>query len=166
MLMYKIIICSRLQTFFIHYIYLEKYGKLRYFDKNSSKHNDHYIKFDGKDYNKCDEISTISNDELLIEFKNIIEPLYKIDCLHNHIKYGEKDCHKYDRHNHLELNPNPDWRCVKIANIRGDVAANGVKSDFYTLISNNPKEIQKSTRQYGIMSKEKRYMFNQYLFCI
>ena len=48
----------------------------------ADEHNEHYVKFDGKQYSKCDEISTISNDELLIEFKNIIEPL----CLENNLE--------------------------------------------------------------------------------
>lgn len=113
------------------------------------------LSLDDKDYSKCDEISTISNDELLIEFKNIIEPLYKIDCLHNHIKYSEKDCHEYDRHNHLELNPNPDWWCVKLQTFVAMWQRMELNLIFYTLISNNSKEVQKSTRQYGIMSKEK-----------
>ena len=37
--------------------------------------------FDGKEYNKCSEISAYSNDELLMKFKSIIEPLYLKDNL-------------------------------------------------------------------------------------
>ena len=46
--------------------------------------------FDGKEYNKCNDISSISNDTLLIEFKKIIEPLYLKDNILNHIKYNPK----------------------------------------------------------------------------
>ena len=41
--------------------------------------------FDGKQYNKCEEITNFSNDELLVEFKNIVEPLYLKDNIDNHI---------------------------------------------------------------------------------
>lgn len=125
---------------------------INYLDKDNDNPT---IIFDGHEYEKCSEISRFSNDVFLSEFKKIVEPLYLKDNLHNYIKYGKKDCHEYDRKNHLELHPNPDWWCVKIANIRGNVAANGVKPDFFTLISNNSDEEEKSTRQYGVMSKEK-----------
>ena len=37
--------------------------------------------FDGKEYNKCNEISRNSNDELLMKFKSIVQPLYLKDNL-------------------------------------------------------------------------------------
>ena len=37
--------------------------------------------FDGKKYNKCTEISRYSNDELLMKFKSIVQPLYLKDNL-------------------------------------------------------------------------------------
>jgi hypothetical protein len=51
-----------------------------------NENNSHYdkqekIKFDGKWYKECREIKSYSNDELLVEFKNIVEPLYLKDNL-------------------------------------------------------------------------------------
>ena len=37
--------------------------------------------------------------------------------------------------------PNPDWWCIKIPAIRGHISPNGYKDDFFTIISNNKKEI-------------------------
>ena len=54
-------------------------------ENNPINHNRRYIMFDGKKYNKCEEISAYSNDELLMEFKSIIEPLYLKDNLQNYI---------------------------------------------------------------------------------
>ena len=48
---------------------------------NPINHNRRYILFDGKEYNKCNEISAYSNDELLMKFKSIVEPLYLKDNL-------------------------------------------------------------------------------------
>ena len=54
-------------------------------ENNPINHNRRYIMFDGKKYDKCEEISAYSNDELLMEFKSIIEPLYLKDNLQNYI---------------------------------------------------------------------------------
>ena len=42
-------------------------------ENNPINHNRRYILFDGKEYNKCSEISRNSNDELLMRFKSIVE---------------------------------------------------------------------------------------------
>ena len=54
--------------------------------REESYHNGSYITFDGKKYQKCEEIRTYSNDDLLMKFKSIIEPLYKNDNIDNHLK--------------------------------------------------------------------------------
>lgn len=42
--------------------------------------------FDGKEYNKCNEISRNSNDELLMKFKSIVENIVnKNGCVMNYI---------------------------------------------------------------------------------
>jgi hypothetical protein len=48
--------------------------------------NKQHIIYDNVLYNKCEQITTYSNDSLLMEFKNIIEPLYKKDNIDNHLK--------------------------------------------------------------------------------
>ena len=37
------------------------------------KHNEHYVKFDGKEYTKTDDISLTSNDELIDRFNEIVQ---------------------------------------------------------------------------------------------
>lgn len=123
MLMYKIIICSRLQTFFIHYIYLKKYGKLSYFDKNSSKHNEHYVKFNDKEYSKCDERSHTSQDVLISEFKHIVKPLYTNDNVLEHMKNVKDNTEHY---NYI----------VRMQRFQGHGQISN-SADFYTLISKN-----------------------------
>jgi len=114
------------------------------------------INFNGKDYAKSEDITLTSNDELLEKFKAIVKPLYEKDNLHNHIKYAPfKDCHEFGRSEHIENNPNPDWWCVKIANIRGHGTPANPNNDFYTLLSNDIDEIKKASRQYKIMSQDK-----------
>ena len=53
-----------------------------YVNMNSNKQ---HIIYDNVLYNKCEQITTYSNDKLLMEFKNIIEPLYKKDNIDNHL---------------------------------------------------------------------------------
>lgn len=72
------------------------------------------IKFDGKNYSKCDEISLTSNDELLNEFKRIITPLYTRDNFNNHLKLANKILPSDGRNKYLELHPILTNYCVKI----------------------------------------------------
>ena len=100
---------------------------------------DKQIVFNGKEYDKCEEITLISNDKLLMEFKSIIEPLYQKDSIQNYIKYvpGIKS-HAYGIDLYTEKDPDPNWICVKMSAIRGNVAPNGSKrDDFYTFLSND-----------------------------
>lgn len=51
----------------------------------ADEHNEHYVKFDGKQYSKCDEIRSYSNDELLVSFYNTVEYLFTNDNLFLHL---------------------------------------------------------------------------------
>ena len=85
------------------------------------------VTFDGKGYNKCSEISQYSNDSLLMEFKNIIKPLYEEDDLFSHLKYTPGlTVHGLGMKEHTENNPNLSWWVVRITRF----------SDRYTLYSN------------------------------
>ena len=119
-------------------------------ENNSINHNRHYIMFDGKEYNKCNDISSISNDTLLIEFKKIIEPLYLKDNILNHIKYNPKVTQGIDKKQHYEKSPNLNWYVIQLPRVRGNKNKETCqyKDDFYTLISNNKKFI--STNVLGI----------------
>ena len=103
------------------------------------------ITFDGKAYDKCDEISIISNDKLLIEFKDIIEPLYNENNLDSHLR-GTKNAH-YKRY--IVNNEDDNILCVKVPRIRGHKNNDGtLKDDFYTVISNDEKIIKQSIGVY------------------
>lgn len=77
---------------------------INYLNQNSK---DNKIIFDGKEYEKCSEISRFSNDVFLTEFKNIVEPLYKSDSLNNHIR-RLKDTKAFTSCK-IETNPDPEW---------------------------------------------------------
>ena len=84
--------------------------------KENNSHYDKQIIFDGKQYNKCEEINKFSNDELLMEFKNIVEPLYLKDNLRKHIT-GVPGSHYTSIY---EYHPNPYWYVLKMMQIRGN----------------------------------------------
>ncbi|WQJ53949.1 MAG: hypothetical protein [Wendovervirus sonii] len=115
---------------------------IQHFKKNSD-YNRHYVKFDGKEYDKTDEISLTSNDELLTNFKTIISPLYLLDNLNNHI-YKTRDDYNTG-FNDAKLLNEYNYYVLQIATIRGnkDKSGNGYKDDFYTIISNDKNEINK-----------------------
>ena len=105
-------------------------------DMNKDESNVYYVRFDGKVYNKCEEITSYSNDTLLVSIKN------KIGC--EHLK-NNLDSHVYRISNdelgfntHL-VNTSPNY-VVKISCIRG----NKNKPDFYTVVSNDNKEFIKN----------------------
>ena len=79
---------------------------------NSTHHNSTYIIFDGKKYNKCNEITLTSNDSLLTEFKNIVEPLYLNNNLQNHIK-SIPNVHVFGNAP-VEYNPDDNWWIFRI----------------------------------------------------
>ena len=96
-------------------------------------HNSTYIIFDGKKYNKCNEISLFSNDKILISIKNKI--LNKLnDNLMNHLKSvpGAKDqIQKY------EQNPNYNWWIYRTKAFSGQSNARSKQiGEFYALTSN------------------------------
>ena len=76
------------------------------------KHNEHYVKFDAKDYNKCEEIRSYSNDELLMEFKSIVEPLYTNKNLHMFV--SKEPNTKAFTTCKTELHPDNNWFILSI----------------------------------------------------
>lgn len=112
------------------------------------ENNSHYdkqerITFDGKFYKECGEITNFSNDELLVEFENIVKPLYLKDNLRKHIT-GVPGSHYTSIY---EYHPNPYWYVLKMMQIRGnkDKKTGKPKNDFYTLITNN-KSAEKNNK--------------------
>lgn len=112
----------------------------------SSNHKFDII-LNGKHYNDFDDIKPWSTNETLSEFVKFILPIK--DSLWEHIKGTTSNYHGY------EENPDDDWYCIKIPQIRGNVASNsGTKQskDFYTLISNDEDFINKTQLgQYHII---------------
>lgn len=96
-------------------------------------HNRRYILFDGKEYDKCNEISQYSNDELLTNIKNKIHNLLN-DNLMNHLKSvpGAKDqIQKY------EYKPNFNWYIYRIKAFSGHSTARSKQiGEYYALTSN------------------------------
>lgn len=94
----------------------------------------HYVKFDGKEYERCSEISMISNDELLVNIKNKIKSKLK-DNLEKHIKKNiETTAYKNVP---LIINPDPDWWIYRVMAFSGHSTARSKEiGEFYALISN------------------------------
>ena len=80
-------------------------------------HNRRYILFDGKKYNKCEEISRYSNDELLMKFKSIVQPLYLKDNLQMHVK-RIPDVHEFGNAP-VEHNPDDNWWILRLNRYNG-----------------------------------------------
>ena len=114
---------------------------------------DSRIIIDGKIYNSIYDYTSYSNDNLLVYFKNKIEYLYKNDNFENYLKAVDGAKHWQL---HRELNPQDSWWCIKVPAIRGHISSNsGYMSDFYTLISNNKKELDEFIfGQYKDLSKK------------
>lgn len=87
----------------------------------------HYVKFDGKEYNECSEITIYSNDNLIMEFKSIVEPLYQKDSLDNHLKVSKKRIPSGGDNRFFEPNPDPNWFTLQI---------NRYKAGPYAIITN------------------------------
>ena len=121
---------------------------------NPINHNRRYILFDGKEYNKCSEISSTSNDSLLQNFKNIITSICNKDNLEKHMRAIPDDPHlkKY-----WYNNQNVDEYCIKVDLIRGheNKKTGQHKDDFYTIISNNEKTILSSIGNFKDLIKKK-----------
>lgn len=97
----------------------------------ADEHNEHYVKFDGKQYNKCEEIRSYSNDELLMEFKSIVEPLYTKDNIDMYIKSSENAKNvPYKLYKHKGY-------CAKMDLFAGSGSTGAGGESFYTLFSNN-----------------------------
>ena len=106
---------------------IEQINGNEYFDANiggtmgivfcdmANEHNEHYVKFDGKQYNKCEEISLTSNDELLNEFTDKVINLAKKDNLNNHLTYSPGLLsHSPGIKQHTEYKPNDMWYCIRM----------------------------------------------------
>ena len=129
-------------------------------------HNRHYILFDGKKYNKCEEITTISNDPLLTEFKKIVEPLYLKDNLQNHIKHIP-NVHFYNAP--VENNPNDNWWIFRMTrySVHPDgkhtnwciISRNMLKPYLYKDIKNK-KDGKNIFLKYYIPSNNKQFIIN------
>jgi len=93
--------------------------------------------FDGKAYEKCADITTYSNDTLIMQFKNIIEPLYTKDNLDNYLKLTNKILPSDGSNRLLELNPNMNWWCLHISRFAGSGNQGNTGESFYTILSKN-----------------------------
>lgn len=83
--------------------------------------------------NDITQIKHYSSDNLIVEFDNIIKPLYTENNVKDNIL-------KYENG---EIVDDEHW-CIKIPKIRGHIRAYGYDPDFYTVISNNNKFINEN----------------------
>lgn len=91
--------------------------------------------FDGKEYNKCNEISSNSNDELLMKFKSIVENIVnKNGCVMNYIYDRSGDPHFSKFYKETETT-NP--YCLRFVPFAGSGSTSNTKINFYELINKN-----------------------------
>ena len=97
----------------------------------------HYVKFDGKEYEECSEITTYSNDSLIMEFKRIVEPLYTNDNLDNHFKVTNLRLPSGGDNRFYESKPDYNWYCFNVSPFAGSGAIGKEGKSFYSLLPNN-----------------------------
>ena len=127
---------------------------VQFFEKNALAHNEHYVKFDGKEYTKTDDIKSYSNDEYLVELQSIMKPLYTYDNLNNYLKGVPGSHYKALYCN----NPNPNWYCVKIPRFAGSGNIGHSDDSFYTIFSKNIN-INDQVNTYKRLIQTKKFDF-------
>lgn len=104
----------------------------------------------GKRYAKCSDISIISDDPLLLEFKAIKDKILA-ECdgnLESHL-HREPNTKCYTAVP-FEYNPDPEWRCLRMKAFAG----NAGKDDFFTCVARDKKEIDRRIGTYKELSQE------------
>jgi len=92
----------------------------------------HYVKFDGKEYDECSEISMISNDDLLMEFKLTIDKLADLDNVDNHIN-ATKDVFAKT---YIKQNPKDNPYIIIMQRYSGQSSARSKEiGEFYAIYS-------------------------------
>jgi hypothetical protein len=93
-------------------------------------------------YDDIMDVSELSMDEILTKFNDMVRPLYEEDNMLAHIIHNNG---KYHNNNIILIDKNIP--IVRIGQLRGhvDQKTGQRQDDFYTLISNNEKEIQTKT---------------------
>ena len=113
----------------------------------------HYVKFDGKEYDKCSQITAYSDNDIITSIINRCLELCKIDTLDNHCKLTEKILPSDGRNKYLELHPNKDWFIIQLPLIRG-----GKKElDYCTLFTKTMNETIKTYKNFEIPGKHLMY---------
>ena len=112
------------------------------------------IVHNGKRYAKCSEISFVSNDTLLSEYKNSIDTILKKsnDNLAYHLR-REPFAHSFTG-SIEENNPNPEWYCLRMKYFAGHAG----KDDFYTCVARDKQEIERRIGAYKDLSQETTIM--------
>lgn len=111
---------------------------IQYFDTTSAGKIHIYDKV----FDKCEDVKLWSNDDILEQF---VEKLGHVkNSLWDNIKHNKPYGHGY------EENPNDNWWCIKIQQIRGHVQNNKDRfsPDFFTVLSNNSDFIKSVSGQY------------------
>ena len=104
----------------------------------------------GKRYKQCSDISIISDDPLLLEFKAIRDKILA-ECdgnLESHL-HREPNTKGYTSVP-FEYNPDPEWRCLRMKVFAG----NAGKDDFFTCVARDKKEIDRRIGTYKELSQE------------
>ena len=93
--------------------------------------NEQSIMFDGKEYDRCNEIRFYSNDNLLMEFKSVVDKLSAIDNIDNHVyasEFAENVPYKKQRYGGY---------VSRIDLFAGSGSMGSTGESFYTLFSKN-----------------------------
>ena len=123
-------------------------------------HNRRYILFDGKKYDKCNEISRNSNDELLMKFKSIVKPLYLKDNLQMHIK-RIPNSHVFGNAP-VEYNPDDNWWIFRITrfSVQGSITSKNMLEPYKFKDIKNKKEGKNIFLKYYIPFTNQQTVMN------
>ena len=115
-----------------------------------------HILFDNKEYKECKEIRKYTNDDLLMEFFNIVKPDQFKDNIHIHIK-RKPNTNKY-KSCPEEYNPNVDWWVIKFNSFVGHPG----KDDFYCI--KYKQVFDELCGQYKDLSKKTTFVTNKGIY--
>ena len=87
--------------------------------------------YNKREFNNINDIKPWSDDKYLDNFVNIIKPLFEKENVDQHVK---EDPHEWAIERYTENNPNNNWWCLKISQLRGNQSKTGVQDDYYTFI--------------------------------
>ena len=116
------------------------------------------IFYNGKEYENIEDIKWFSHDKVLMSIYSKLggDDILSEDNLDGHLRLSKRLVPHAGPNRYYEENPNSEWWVVRVQGLRGHVG----KDDFYTIISNKEKTIEKSCGKYTELDNVKIFATN------